>query len=173
MRSIFIFLSFCFSFLIFCLLLFFLFFLNSFFYSSFFMFLWTFKQHSTLLTVYFSTPNMFITLWFGFDYRTNPPLGTLMIQQVHLCVCIWKCYVFNENMDIKDGVTTRSKEQFRILVHVWELEKITPKGGKDRSVTKEHPRGLKCKRPGFMKGEPPSWTWGWHRQNGASGGQST
>jgi hypothetical protein len=31
-----------------------------------------------LLTVYFGTPNMFITLWFGFDYGTNPPLGTLM-----------------------------------------------------------------------------------------------
>jgi hypothetical protein len=32
-----------------------------------------------MLTVYFGTPNMFITLWFGFDYGTNPPLGTLMI----------------------------------------------------------------------------------------------
>jgi hypothetical protein len=32
-----------------------------------------------LLTVYFGTPNMFITLWFGFDYGTNPPLGTLII----------------------------------------------------------------------------------------------
>ena len=31
-----------------------------------------------MLTVYFGTPNMFITLWFGFDYGTNPPLGTLM-----------------------------------------------------------------------------------------------
>jgi hypothetical protein len=29
--------------------------------------------------VYFGTPNMFITLWFGFDYGTNPPLCTLMI----------------------------------------------------------------------------------------------
>jgi hypothetical protein len=27
----------------------------------------------------FGTPNMFITLWFGFDYGTNPPLGTLII----------------------------------------------------------------------------------------------
>jgi hypothetical protein len=34
---------------------------------------------SLLLTVYFGTPNMFITLWFGFDYGTNPPLGTLII----------------------------------------------------------------------------------------------
>jgi hypothetical protein len=32
-----------------------------------------------LLTVYFGTPNMFITLLFGFDYGTNPPLGTLII----------------------------------------------------------------------------------------------
>jgi hypothetical protein len=33
----------------------------------------------SLLTVYFCTPSMFITLWFGFDYGTNPPLGTLII----------------------------------------------------------------------------------------------
>jgi hypothetical protein len=33
----------------------------------------------SVLTVYFGTPNMFITLWFGFDYGTNPPLGTLLI----------------------------------------------------------------------------------------------
>jgi hypothetical protein len=33
----------------------------------------------SLLTVYFGTPNMFITLWFGFDYGTNPPLGTQII----------------------------------------------------------------------------------------------
>jgi hypothetical protein len=32
-----------------------------------------------LLTVYFGTPSMFITFWFGFDYGTNPPLGTLII----------------------------------------------------------------------------------------------
>jgi hypothetical protein len=32
-----------------------------------------------LLTVYFGVPSMFITLWFGFDYGTNPPLGTLII----------------------------------------------------------------------------------------------
>jgi hypothetical protein len=32
-----------------------------------------------LLTVYFRTPNIFIALWFGFDYGTNPPLGTLII----------------------------------------------------------------------------------------------
>jgi hypothetical protein len=32
-----------------------------------------------LLTVYFGTPNMFITLWFGFVYGTNPPLNTLII----------------------------------------------------------------------------------------------
>jgi hypothetical protein len=34
---------------------------------------------SSLLTVYFGAPSMFITLWFGFDYGTNPPLGTLII----------------------------------------------------------------------------------------------
>jgi hypothetical protein len=33
----------------------------------------------SLLTVYFGAPSMFITLWFGFDYGTNPPLGTLII----------------------------------------------------------------------------------------------
>jgi hypothetical protein len=27
----------------------------------------------------FGTPNMFIILWFGFVYGTNPPLGTLII----------------------------------------------------------------------------------------------
>jgi hypothetical protein len=32
-----------------------------------------------MLTVYFSTPSMLITLWFGFDYGTNLPLGTLII----------------------------------------------------------------------------------------------
>jgi hypothetical protein len=32
-----------------------------------------------MLTVYFATTNMFITLWFGFDYGTNLPLGTLII----------------------------------------------------------------------------------------------
>jgi hypothetical protein len=33
----------------------------------------------SLLTVYFGTPNMFITLSFWFDYGTNTPLGTLII----------------------------------------------------------------------------------------------
>jgi hypothetical protein len=63
-------------------------------------------------------------------------------------------------MDIKDGVTTNSMEQFRSLVRVYDPDEITPKGGKDRSVTKEHPRGLKCKRPDFMQGKSPSWTRG-------------
>jgi hypothetical protein len=36
-------------------------------------------QASAVLMVYFGTPSMFITLWFGFDYGTNPPLGTLII----------------------------------------------------------------------------------------------
>jgi hypothetical protein len=63
-------------------------------------------------------------------------------------------------MDIKDRFTTTSKEQLRSLVRVHELYEITSNGGKDRSVTKEHPRGLKHKRPNFMQGEPPSWTRG-------------
>jgi hypothetical protein len=37
------------------------------------------KNKRGLLTVYFGAPSMFITLWFGFDYGTNPPLGTLII----------------------------------------------------------------------------------------------
>jgi hypothetical protein len=65
-----------------------------------------------------------------------------------------------ENMDIKDGFTTSSKEQLRSLVHVYEIDEITPNGGKERSVTKEHPRGLKRKRPDFMQRQPPSWTRG-------------
>jgi hypothetical protein len=72
-----------------------------------------------------------------------------------------------ENMDIKDWFTTSSKEHLRSLVH--ELDEITSNGGKDRSATKEHPRGLKSKRLNFMHGEPPSWTRGWHRQNHANG----
>jgi hypothetical protein len=32
-----------------------------------------------MLTVYFGTPSMLITLWFGFHYAPNPPLGTLTI----------------------------------------------------------------------------------------------
>jgi hypothetical protein len=61
-------------------------------------------------------------------------------------------------MDIEDGFTTSSKEQLRSVVRVYDLDEITPNGGKDQSVTKEHPRGLKCKRPDFMQGEPPSCT---------------
>jgi hypothetical protein len=36
-------------------------------------------EGSRVLTVYFGAPSMFITLLFGFDYGTNPPLGTLII----------------------------------------------------------------------------------------------
>jgi hypothetical protein len=61
-------------------------------------------------------------------------------------------------MDIKDGFTTSSKKQLRSLVRVHELDEITSNGGKDRSVTKEHPRALKHKRPNFIQREPPSWT---------------
>jgi hypothetical protein len=60
-------------------------------------------------------------------------------------------------MDIKDGFTTSSKEHLRSLVHVHEPDEITSNGGEDRSVTKEHPRRMKHKRPNFMHGEPPSW----------------
>jgi hypothetical protein len=63
-------------------------------------------------------------------------------------------------MDIKDRFTTSSKEQLRSLVRVHELDEITSNGGEDRSVTKEHPRRLKCKRPDFMHRESPSWTQG-------------
>jgi hypothetical protein len=37
-------------------------------------------------------------------------------------------------MDIKDGFATSSKEHLRTLVRVHELDKITSKGGKDRSA---------------------------------------
>jgi hypothetical protein len=40
-----------------------------------------------------------------------------------------------EIMDIKDGVTTSSKEELRCPVRIREHDEITPKGGKDRSVT--------------------------------------
>jgi hypothetical protein len=63
-------------------------------------------------------------------------------------------------MDIKDGFTTSSKEQLWSLVRVHEFDEINSNGGQDRSVTKEHARGLKRKRPDFMHGEPPSWTRG-------------
>jgi hypothetical protein len=36
-----------------------------------------------------------------------------------------------ENMDIKDGFATSSKEHLRIHVRVHELDKITSNGGKD------------------------------------------
>jgi hypothetical protein len=36
-----------------------------------------------------------------------------------------------ENMDIKDGFATRSKEHLRSLVRVYELDEITSNGGKD------------------------------------------
>jgi hypothetical protein len=61
-------------------------------------------------------------------------------------------------MDIKDGFTTSSKEHLWSLVRVHEPDEITSNGGEDRSVTEEHPRGLKRKRPKFMHGEPSSWT---------------
>jgi hypothetical protein len=75
-------------------------------------------------------------------------------------MCIWKCYVFTGNMDTKVGVTTSSKEQMRSPGRVKLHDEITPKGGKDRSVTKEQPRGLKRKRPDFMREDPLSCTWG-------------
>jgi hypothetical protein len=61
-------------------------------------------------------------------------------------------------MDIKDGFATSLKEHLRSLVRVHELDEITSNGGEDRSDTKEHPWGLKHKRPNFMHREPPSWT---------------
>jgi hypothetical protein len=61
-------------------------------------------------------------------------------------------------MEIKDRFATSSKEHLRSLVRVHDPDEITSNGGEDRSVTKEHSRGLKCKRPNFIHGEPPSWT---------------
>jgi hypothetical protein len=61
-----------------------------------------------------------------------------------------------ENMDKKDEVTTSSKEKMRSSVRVQVHDEITPKGGKDRSVTKEQPRGLKRKRSDFMREDPLS-----------------
>jgi hypothetical protein len=49
-------------------------------------------------------------------------------------------------MDIKDGFATSSKKHLWSLIRVHELDEITSNGGKDRSATKEHPRGLKRKR---------------------------
>jgi hypothetical protein len=60
-------------------------------------------------------------------------------------------------MNIKDGFATSSKEHLRSLVRVHKSDEITSNGSEDRSVTKEHPWGLKCKRPNFMHREPPSW----------------
>jgi hypothetical protein len=44
-----------------------------------------------------------------------------------------------ENMDKKDRITTSSMEQMRSLVRVQVHDEITPKGGKNQSVTKEQP----------------------------------
>jgi hypothetical protein len=63
-------------------------------------------------------------------------------------------------MDIKDEFAKSSKEHLRSLVRVHELDEITSNGGEEQSVTEEHPRGLKRKRPNFMHGEPSSWTRG-------------
>jgi hypothetical protein len=63
-------------------------------------------------------------------------------------------------MDIRDRFVTSLKKHLWSLVRVHELDEITSNGGKDRSVMKEHPRGLKRKRLNFMHGEPPSWTRG-------------
>jgi hypothetical protein len=42
-------------------------------------------------------------------------------------------------MYIKDGFITSSKEQLQSLVRVHELDGINSNGGKDLSITKEHP----------------------------------
>jgi hypothetical protein len=59
-----------------------------------------------------------------------------------------------------DGFATSSKEHLRSLLLVHEPVEITSNGGEYQSVAKEHPQGLKRKRPNFMHGEPPSWTRG-------------
>jgi hypothetical protein len=43
--------------------------------------------------------------------------------------------LMQENMDMKDGFATSSKEHLRSLVRVHELDEITSNGGKDRSAT--------------------------------------
>jgi hypothetical protein len=65
-----------------------------------------------------------------------------------------------ENMDIKDRFITSSKVHLQSLVRVHELDEITSNGDKDQSAMKEHPQGLKHKRPNFMRGEPQCWTRG-------------
>jgi hypothetical protein len=44
-----------------------------------------------------------------------------------------------ENMDIKDGFATSSKEHLWSLIRVPELDEITSKGGKDRSAMRNTP----------------------------------
>jgi hypothetical protein len=65
-------------------------------------------------------------------------------------MCIWNCYVFvgkhGQKGQSHNKLKGANEESRSIQVH----DEITPKGGKDRSVTKEHPRGLKPKRPDFM-----------------------
>jgi hypothetical protein len=56
-------------------------------------------------------------------------------------------------MDIKDKFATSSTEHLRSLVCNHEPDEISSNGGEDRSVTKEHPQGLKRKRPNFMHRE--------------------
>jgi hypothetical protein len=85
-------------------------------------------------------------------------------------MCIGKCYVFAG----KQGHKGRSHNKFKGANEesrsCSKHGEVTTKGGKDRTVTKEHPWGLKCKRPNFMWKEHPSWTWGWHHQNDAIDG---
>jgi hypothetical protein len=63
---------------------------------------------------------------------------------------------FAEKHGHKGRSHNKLNEQLRGPVRVREHDEITPKGGKDRSVTKEHPRGLKRKRSDFMREDPPS-----------------
>jgi hypothetical protein len=48
------------------------------------------------------------------------------------------------------------RSRIRVQVH----DEITPKGGENQSITKEHPQGLKRKRSNFMREDPLSWTRG-------------
>jgi hypothetical protein len=47
--------------------------------------------------------------------------------------------IMYENMDIKDGFATSSKEHLRSLDRVHELDEITSNGGEDRSATRNTP----------------------------------
>jgi hypothetical protein len=93
--------------------------------------------------VNFGAPNMFVTLWFELDYGTNPLLGTLMIWQVQLCMCIWKCYVFAGKHALKVWSHNKFKRANEESHSCSSARWNHSKGGRDQGVTTEHSRGQK------------------------------